>query len=206
MTSAEGYLVQALVACLCIIGSMFYMFTMKRKYQKLAIHHVQCRMITDEGTGYSVLKPVVKGFVEFEPDKKAKRKGRLYPVADIATHLVDYPEGWCPSFIKTKIKEAVYFESDYEPISNRGANPIHNPDLLYNIRNERFTDVGVAHAQAEAEMQEKLGGKASLSMPKGSTLFVVVSCFVSIGIGIYLYMSLPEILDTINRIALALGV
>lgn len=202
MTQAEIYMMQALVVCIFAFIVIIYLFRMKRKFQKQAIDHVQCRMITEEGTAYSVLRPVENGFVEFKPDKKHK-KGKTYPVKDIATHLVDYPEGWIPGCLKTKIKEAIYWEWNWEPISNRSNEPILPPGELYNIKNERFTDVGVAHARDEAELQEKIGQK-----PNFGILYLLggIACCGVLVVGIYLYMNLPTIVETLERITQALGV
>lgn len=202
MTQAEVYMMQALVVFLFAFIVIIYLFRMKRKFQKQAIDHVQCRMITEEGTAYSVLKKVENGMIDFDPDK-AHKKGRSYPVKDIATHLVDYPEGWIPGFLKTKVKEAIFWEWSWEPISNRSNELLLPPGELYNIKNERFTDVGVAHARDEAELQEKISQKPSFT---GLYLLAGIACLATLVVGIYLYMNLPAIKEILEKVSQALGV
>ncbi len=206
-TPTELYMMQALVVCFFAFVVVIYLFRLKAKYQKQAIDHVNCRFITEEGTGYSRLMPVEQGFVEMPPNEKKGKKGKTYHITDLGTYLSDYPEGWVPKFLQTKIKECIFDEASWEPRTHdslKGDSEL-SPGKLYNIRNERFTEMGVALAQREAEMQKSLEQLQKFKMGNLYVVSIITICAV-VGLGVYIYITLKDMMAILTLLRQAAGV
>jgi len=197
-----GWSIQVMTAMVCAFIILIWMFHLRSKYQKQSIDNVQCKYITEQGTSYKKLLPVIKGFVQLHPKNAPKgKRGKSFPVSDIATYQIEYPEGWIPRWLKTTIKEAIYREDTWEPIYNRG-NPLLDPEMLYNVINERFTEVGLSHSQSEAELTKRVRERLN-----PSTMYIILACIglASVGTLILMLMKFNEIIPMLEKMAQGLG-
>ena len=197
-----SWMVQLLTALVCILVILIWMFRLRSKYQRQAIDNVQFKAITEHGTSYKKLLPVVNGFVKLPGNKKRGTKDKMFPVAEVATYQIEYPEGFIPRFLRTTIREVIYREDTWEPIYNRG-NPLLDPAMLNNVINQKFSEVGLAHSQSEAEAEKKLKEKL-----KPSTVYFLLYGIgvILIALGIFVVINLPAIKEILTKIAQALGV
>lgn len=193
MTGLEQNLLNGLVVCVFIFIMFSWMWKLKVKYQKESIDHVLGEFVTSVGTGYPKLLRVEGGLVQMEPEDKKGVKGKAFPVAEQASFLVDYPEGpWCPRFLKCKIKKIIFREFDVEPISNLySKEPVFTPELLYNIRNERMSELGLIHARDEAK-NEGLPTKTRLKFGNINLWHLLIGVAV-IGIGVYIFLEMETL-------------
>lgn len=197
-----AWAIQVMTAMACAFAFMIWMFQLRTKFQRQAIDHVQCKYITEHGTSYKKLLKVIDGFVTLKGNEKKGVPDRDYPVAEIATYQIEYPEGWIPKFLKTTIKEAIYREDTCEPQYNRG-DPILSPEKLHNIRAEKFTEMGARHALEEAELEKKRKGTLN---PTILYILLIATVVIVAGIGIFIYLNISEIQEILGKIAQALGV
>ena len=203
MTSLEGYMVQAMVVCIFIFILFFWAWRLKGKYQRQAIDHVLGEFVTKEGTSYTKLLRVEGGLVELPEDEGKSIKGKTFPVAEKCSYLSDYPEGfWCPRFLKCKIKKVVFREFDLEPISNIYDNEIViTPEVLYNIRREKVTEIGARIAQERAK-EMGLEKVKKFKLGSASTwLFLLLAAGI---IGCIIYIVSQA--STIDQLKSALGI
>lgn len=188
MEEGLSQLDQILINVAYILGIIIFIFMwlmfLRARYAKLVIGRVLCEFITSEGNGYIKLLKVDEGQLIIPP--KGVKQGRQYPIADIATYTVDYPA--VPRFlsiIQTKVKKAVFDEDCWEPLSNRSGKLLLSPKRLYNVVNERFTQVGIEKSYSESE-----GGKIiknTFSLKPGTMMYIVIG-ILAIGLiilGIY---------------------
>jgi len=146
----------AYIGGLCFLF-MMWLFWLRGHYAKKVIGKVQVEHFTTEGHGYTELVPVIGDLIVIPPTKK--RPGRIYAVDKVATVLVDYPS--VPkilSFISTKVKKIVVDDECWEPISNRSGKLLLPPVRLYNLVNEKFSQLGTERA-----LREGLGEKGVAS-------------------------------------------
>lgn len=204
MSEIEGYMIQAITALAFCFGFLFYLFYLRSKYQRMSVDHVQCRFITPEGTGYTKLLRVDNGFVDLKyKDKKGKEKSKVYRVGELATYMIDFPEGWVPRFLKTRIKEIIFDENCFEPLSNLNGDPLLSPEILANVVNEKFTEVAVEHSREEAEREKK----AKKAMIPGSLyMLLILNMLLIVGGLALLYFKMSDWGDILQRIAAGLGV
>lgn len=199
----SGWVIQLLTAGVCAFGIMMYFFHLRTKFQKQAQNHVLCEFITEEGTSYKKLLEVKDGFVHLKGNEKKKIPDKNYPTAGNASYLTDYPEGiWVPKFLKTPVKKMLFDEASWEPIYNRG-DPLLNPAKLYNIRSEKFTEMGAKHALLESEKALKKAGALNPTI-----VYILIGLVLAAvgGLGWFLITRLSEIEETLNKLAQALGV
>lgn len=145
---------------------MFFVVMMYMRWRngKKSRDNILCEFATDEGTGYTEFHPVKEGILVINPTKK--RAGAEYPVGNVNTIIVDYPEhvpGFL-SFIQVKAKKSWFDEQTAEPVLNRSPMLMLSPQRLYNKDRERYT--GLAAGQSISEVKEredknKSGGKSS---------------------------------------------
>ena len=148
LASVDMWLIRVVYIFGIIIAIFVWMAFMKRYYAKQVIGRIFAEFITAEGNGYTKLLICDGDKIIIPP--KGDKPGRQFAVADVATHLVDYPA--VPkmfSFIQTKAKKAIFFEECWEPISNRSGKLLLSPRRLYNLLNERFSQIGVEQAREE---------------------------------------------------------
>ncbi len=204
----ERYMMQGLAFAIFVIGFMFYLFYLRSKYQKQSIDHVQCEFIREEGTGYFALLKVTEGFVQlpFRTEGNPQISTKDYRVADLATVLEDYPMGWIPRFLRTKIRKITFVEWCFEPLfSFKRPNDVTlSPILLGNIRSEKFSEIGARHAQEQTEREASGGGKMKVSNALIFCMVLVVVCIV--GLAIFIYIKFGDIMPILGKIATALGV
>lgn len=209
MTQTEIYMIQALTVMVIVIGVFVFMFRLRAKYHKEAIDHVLCEFITPVQTGYTERLAINKGVMVVEPkvDKhtgKTIRPGKIFTAEELQTYDVGYPEGWCPPWIRTKIRKGTFFENDVTPVSGRRKEDTMSPEQLYSIVNERFTEMGTEQAAREKELEDRakkgLAGATWLYIIGGVTLAGVVF------VGVYLYANIGTIIAWLEKLGKALGV
>ena len=192
MTEMELYMVQALVVCVFIFIMFTWAWKLKVRYQKESIDHILGEFVTPVGTGYPLLLRVEGGLVQIEPDDKKGIKGKAFPVSEQASFLVDYPEGpWCPRFLKCKIKKIVFREWDVEPVSNLYSNePVYKPELLFSLRNERMSELGLIHARDEAKRE----GLPTKALKFGDVkMWLILLGVAIIGVAVYMFFQMETL-------------
>ena len=203
MTSGAIQVITALSCAILIIGFLMYL---KRNFQKKVIGALLCEFITPEGNGYERLYPVEHGVVELplKEVQKGKKKGKTFLVDKLATFIVDYPENF-PAFLQAKAKKAVFFEGSFIPVSipKGKVSNMYSPEFLYNLKNEMFSELAVAYSRDEKSLLEKLE-----KQPKPSTLYLwmAIITLAVLGLGFYLYMNLPEMLEILKALGAGAGV
>jgi len=203
MTSMEGYMVQAIVVCIFIFILFFWSWRLKAKYQRQAIDHVLGEFVTKEGTGYSQLLKVEGGLVEIVSDDKKEIRGKTFPVAEKCSYQSDYPEGsWCPRFLKCKIKKIIFREFDLEPASNiYNGELVITPEVLYNIRREKVTEIGARIAEGKAK---ELGLETKKKFKLGGMTMWLVLLGLAVIIGLIIYIFNLSADNTMMRNALGI--
>jgi len=137
-----------------IIFVFGYMFWLRNHNAKTVIGKVFCTFRTSEGNTYTKLIQVEDGILSVKPKKD--KKGKAYAIADIACSTIDYPPApRILAFIQTKCRWTVFDEDSAEPLLNRSSALILNPARLYNIINQRFTEIGVSQSREELEHKAK---------------------------------------------------
>lgn len=150
MESLNTWLINGVYICVIIVFICGWLFYLRAHYAKAVIGKVLCEFITSEGNNYFKLLPVTDGKIVVKP--KGKKPGRMYVIADIATYQTDYPS--VPRFlsmISTKVKKTIVDEDSWEPLTNRRGMLLLSPVRLYNMMNERFSQVGLEQAKEEFE-------------------------------------------------------
>lgn len=147
----------------------------KIKYQKEVVGRVFCEFITKEGNGYCKLFPIeASGMVEIKANKK--RKSRVFALDDLGTYNMPYPPGkW--AFLQSQVKKVVLYEDSFEPLSNRRGIITLSPMRLANLINEKFTALGVAFSQDEAEAR---GVKGKAASP--ATMLYIILAIIGVAI------------------------
>lgn len=134
--------------------------------------NILCEFATDEGTGYEEFHPVKEGILTIEPSKK--RAGAEYPIGNINTITVDYPQHvpFFMSLIQVKVKKTWIDEQTAEPILNRASILNLTPQRLYNRDRERFTSL--ATGQSIIEEKNALGQLKKTSGGLSTTWIVML--------------------------------
>jgi hypothetical protein len=203
-TSLETHMITALTVCACVIAFVIMLFWVRARWQKEALYCAKAEFITPHGTGYWVLKPVIRGMIDMPPNPLDKEsQGRTYVLNDLCCYLVPHPDGkLVPNFLRTQIKKVVFQERCWEPITKNALeeqlDPLLDPDMLFNIKNEKMTDLAVEHARAEAELEKRLSG-----LPGLRPLYYIVGALglIMVGIGVFLFVQLSNVSDVVNSLA-----
>lgn len=187
-----------------LLIAIIFLIIMERlrvRYAKFVVGKVQCRFITPERNTVVDWIRVIGGTVAL-PKTKKYPKGREYAIADIGCYEVDYPDGWCPKFIRARAKEALFDIESYEPLSNNTGRPIMSAALLYNRLREKDTSEAMENAR-----RESLEGQG---MPSNRLTLVYVGLAITVlcgGVVTYLSINyLPPIMEGIQKLAAAAGV
>lgn len=197
-------MMQALVVCFFAVLFVVILFRMRAKWQKEAIYCVRAEFITPHGTGYWMLKPVIRGMIDMPPNPMDKEsQGRTYVLNDLCCFLWAHPDSkFMPKFLQTQIKKVIFQERCWEPITKNALveqlDSLLDPDMLFSIKNEKTLDLAVEHARAEAEMEKRLGG-----LPNLRPLYCVVGVLglLMVGIGVFMFVQLGSIAEVVNTLA-----
>lgn len=142
--------------------------------------------------------------------------GKRYPVAEIASISVGYPLGLF-RFLQVPVKMAIFNEWNWEPMSNRGENPLMSPRLLDNILYEAKSGGWVAGTEAIEEQQEIIRKLTMRQQLKPALVYTGILLLIAAVGGIY-YLAPPfieqiaensdkmgEMLDKLNTIGAGQG-
>jgi hypothetical protein len=180
-----------------VIAIMGYFIYQKSKNQKKVIGKVWGEFITKEGNSYHRLIPIQPGGrIEIKPRKD--EKGKIFGLDAIGTYLADYPPGkW--AFVQTKVKKAIFDEESMEPLSNRSGILTISPIRLFNLVNERFSSLGVAFSQDEAEKAALAGGKKKSG--GGGNMMYIILALLGVGMGGLIYY----VVTNLDKVKAAVG-
>ncbi len=192
MEQTTLYLIDALIIACFAIGFMAWLFGLKRKYQIEARDKVRCEFRTPEGNSWKVNLPVTDGFVELLP-KHGKHQAKSFVINDESCYTTEYPEGWCPSYLQTKMRKANIRTDLMEPYSRLAYTPIMTPEMLYDVRNQAFGEVAVVHSKIESELGTKVLKAQSASSTKLMWVFIFLLVVGVAGLGYYLYTNLDAL-------------
>ncbi len=127
--------------------------------------NILCEFATDEGTGYEEFHPVKEGILTIEPSKK--RAGAEYPIGNVNTITVDYPQHvpFFLSLIQVKVKKTWIDEQTAEPVLNRSNTLNLTPQRIYNRDRERFTALATGQSiiEEKAALNQVKKGSGGLS-------------------------------------------
>jgi hypothetical protein len=102
--------------------------------------------------------------------------------------MTEYPEGWCPAYLQTKMRKTVIRTDIMEPISRLAYTPIMTPEMLYDVRNQSFGAVAVIHSQIESQDGQKLlKANKPMNASRAMWVFLILLAVGLIGIGYYMY-------------------
>lgn len=147
--------------------------------------NILCEFATDEGTGYNQFHPVKEGVLHIEPTKK--RAGAEYPIGNINTITVDYPES-VPFFlplIQVKVKKTWIDEQTAEPVLNRSSLLNLTPQRLYNRDRERFTALATGQSQIEEKQAMQHSKPKSSGMPVSLIIVLIIAGVFLAGLFIF---------------------
>jgi len=203
LAKTNVYLIDAIIVCGFVIFVMFYVLRLHAKYLREARDGIRCEYRTPEGNSWKETRPVIHGvkdMVRLPPVEKGKkqRPGKMFAVDDESTYMSEYPEGWCPGFIRVKMRKALIRTDTMEPISRLSYTPIVSPDDMYNIMNQRYGELGVTHSEMEVELQDKEKGIKRKSVLAGTGLMWVIIIALLIGMGVLGFMLFGR-MDTLEK-------
>jgi hypothetical protein len=194
---------------------MVMLFWIRRKIIQRASEKVLCEIITKDNNSYNILAPVNHALVESSGDgrnviskKKDEikevqgRKPKMWPINENCTFRATYPENW-PKMLQTSIQKVVLREDNLEPVSNITGIATVTPELIFNYKNEVFTELAVVYSRQIKEMQEALERQVN---PKVVMYWLAGLTLAVVGVGYYVFTNLPAMMDTLNRIAAGMGV
>lgn len=125
----------------------------------------------------------VDGTLEVPFDKKNPENGGwTWKMGSIHTFNDIYPGIWLPAFLQTTIRTVAVNEWDVEPMSKKRDIKVDNPELIYNLENDKTSKIVISFTNEIAELRAKLQ-KAVTSYvdPRivytGLALSIIASCY-----------------------------
>lgn len=172
------YMVLAVVAC---IGALY----LRNRQEKIATTHIRVELIKKSGQSEFSLIKEDTGFIDLsEAGAPSGKKYKSFPIADIAMTEVPYPEGW-PPFLRTRIKKVIFHEGSWEPVSNRGEDPVFSPVLLANMRKEKFTELSVKYSETIQDLEDRLHRALTRMMSPTIVYIMLGGCLVFAAVAAY---------------------
>lgn len=168
---------------ICIL---FYIMYIRSKYIKQSIGNLLCLFVPKAGKGYWRLLPIQGDTVTLPPTRE--KKGRSYMMSDLARVPLDFPINR-PRWLQTTIDGAVFDADSYEPMTNRSSKLLLSPERLYNLVNERFTNIGVEQAFEEQESRGKVPQRKGT---RWSTVIIILLVMVLLGLGFWAFTMMND--------------
>ena len=157
----------------------------RAQYAKFVKNKIKCRFKLP--TGDSITRWIEVTGDTITIPKRAKNPPKTFGINETGTYGIEYPEGWCPKFMRVQAKEALFDYNSAEPLSNNSGRPIVNPTLFFNRLHERDTETAMRNAERE-------GAEISGSGVPAKLLWVYIGLIVlAVGVGVLIYFVAPNI-------------
>lgn len=169
------------------IIAFIYIFYLRGKYIKQSLNNLLAFIVPKAGKGHFELLPIQGDSITLPPTRD--KRGHTYTMSDISRVPVAFPINR-PKFLQTTIDMAVFDAESWEPMTNRLGLLQLSPQRLYNLVNERFTNIGVEQALEEQEGRGKAPAKKGI---KWSTVLIIFLVLGIIGMGVFLYSTFNEL-------------
>jgi len=208
-----------------LIMLMMMGWGMRIHFAKKTRDHTLYFGISKVGDPIFKLLRVKNGLIELPPESGKEGKetsvlgtggGKLFAVAELATINVGYPLGLF-RFLQVPVKMVIFKEWSWEPISNRGEDPLLSPLLLRDTIYEAKSGGWAAATEAIEEQQEVIRKLTMRQQLKPILVYTGLLLVIAAIGGIY-YLSQPlveqitqntdkieEILDMIRQIGAGEG-
>ena len=185
-----------------LIVIAIYLGNAKRaQYAKFVKNKIKCKFILPTRDSVKIWLEVKDNTINIP--KRGKNPPKTYGIADVGVYGCEYPEDWCPKFMRVQAKEALFDYNSAEPLSNNSGRPIVNPTLLYNRLHEKDSEIAMRNAEREGAEVSSAGVPAKLL-----GVYIVMAVIV-IGIGVLIYFvapNIPAIKDGIEAIRASKGI
>lgn len=203
------YLIDAIIICAFIIFCLFYVLRLHAKYLRQARNGIRCEFRTPEGNSWPETRPVIHGvkdMVRLPPITKGnqQRPGKMFIIDDESTYMTEYPEGWCPGFIRVKMRKAIIRTDTMEPISRLSYEPIVSPEDMYNIMSQKYGELGVTHSELEIREQEKVVGRKPVFQGSGLMWVIIIALLIGVGVMRYILFGRLDVIEQQRGIAMIL--
>lgn len=161
-----------------LILLMMWVFYMKSKFAKEVVGAVYCEFIPKAGKAYRKLCKIERGTIDLRP---RGREGRTFPVSRLATYQDDYPAGFPIPWARATADKAIFYEDTLEPLSRRSETPLASPAMLFNIKNEKFSELAAAASEALMEAENR----AKKALNPGAVYVLLVMVLVGVAVAAY---------------------
>lgn len=197
MQIEANVIVYILLIVFMAVGSMWY----RNQQEKIATTHVRVEVLKQSGQSAFYNLKEKHGFIDLTKVGAPKSKGddkevdyMSWPINDLCFTEVPFPEG-LPPFLRTRIKKIIVSEATWEPLTNRGSNPIFSPQLLANMRREKFTELTVKYSESIQDLEDKLHAALTKGLRPGTVYFMLGAAVILAGLAAYGALIAAGILD-----------
>ncbi|KKN41650.1 hypothetical protein LCGC14_0721250 [marine sediment metagenome] len=190
----------SIIALILFMGLACVIWMEWERYQirKAVVGKVLCEFITEIGTSYEELHPIIGNFVvvpkKDSEGKVIKGETVKYFIGKEATNNVKYPSQGPLTFLAAVVKKAIFYEGHTEPAVKRGNKQIGTPALIANTMDEGFTALALAASKQIQELEDKL-----TQVINPMVLYVLIGISVAAsGVAVYFVYQMYSSLEVIK--------